>query len=73
VKGGDYASASEVVRAGLRARESGMKRSNAGCRKEVAPVHEAMKADHSRAISVDDAFGAVRARNTERPLVSTSC
>jgi len=35
VKGGDYASASEVVRAGLRARESGMKRSNAGCARKL--------------------------------------
>jgi len=72
VKGGDYASASEVVRAGLpalRERDEAVER---WLREEVAPVHDAMKADPSRAISVDDAFGSVRARNTERPLVSTS-
>ena len=65
VKGGDYASASEVVRAGLRAlreRDEGVER---WLREEVAPVYDAMKADPSRAVSVGDAFGNVRARHTE--------
>lgn len=66
VKAGDYASASEVVRAGLRAlkeRDEAVERWLNG---EVAASYDAMKADPSRAIAIDDAFASVRARHTER-------
>lgn len=66
VKAGDYASASEVVRAGLRAlkeRDEAVERWLHG---EVAASYDAMKADPSRAVSVDDAFADVLARHAER-------
>ena len=66
VRGGDYGSASEVVRAGIRAlkeRDAAIER---WLLEEVAPVHDAMKADPSRAVSVDSAFSDVRARHAER-------
>ncbi|QXF12346.1 type II toxin-antitoxin system ParD family antitoxin [Sphingopyxis terrae] len=66
VQAGDYASASEVVRAGLRAlkeRDAAVER---WLLEEVAPVYDAMKADPSRGVSIDSAFGDVRARHAER-------
>lgn len=66
VKAGDYASASEVVRAGLRAlreRDDAVERWLNG---EVAASYDATKVDPTRTISVDDAFDAVRKRHVER-------
>lgn len=66
VQGGDYGSASEVVRAGIRAlkeRDAAVER---WLYEAVAPTYDAMKADPSRAVSVDSAFGNVRARHAER-------
>ena len=63
---GRYASASEVVRAGLRAlreRDAAVER---WLREEVVSVCAAMDADPSRAIPIDDAFAAVRAHQAER-------
>jgi antitoxin ParD1/3/4 len=53
VAGGGYASASEVVRAGLRAlreRDAAVER---WLHDEVAPVYDAMQADPGRALSAD--------------------
>jgi antitoxin ParD1/3/4 len=64
VASGSYTSASEVVRAGLRAlkeRDAAVER---WLREEVAPAYDAMRADPSRGRSVDDVFDAVRARHT---------
>jgi len=66
VRGGDYASVSEVVRAGIRALKERDEAIDRWLREEVAPVYDAMIADPARAISVDDAFGDVRARHAER-------
>jgi antitoxin ParD1/3/4 len=66
VAAGNYASASEVVRAGLRAlkeRDEAVERWLNG---PVAAAYGAMKADPSRAIPVDVAFTAVRARHEKR-------
>jgi antitoxin ParD1/3/4 len=66
VKGGDYASASEVVRAGIRALKERDEAIDRWLRDEVAPVYDAMISDPSRAVSLDSAFDDVRARHAER-------
>jgi antitoxin ParD1/3/4 len=66
VASGDYASASEVVRAGLRAlreRDAAVER---WLRGEVAAAFDAMHTDAGRGVSVAAAFDAVRARRAER-------
>lgn len=63
---GGYASASEVVRAGLRAlreRDAAVER---WLRDEVAPVHDAMLADPGRAIEPDAVATALRAHHAAR-------
>lgn len=66
VAAGDYASASEVVRAGLRA----LKERDAAVERwlveEVAPTYDAMVADPGRAIPADEVWDAIEARHAER-------
>lgn len=64
VASGGYASASEVVRAGLRAlkeRDAAVER---WLREEVAPAYDAMQASPDRARSMEEVFGAIRARHS---------
>jgi len=64
VSSGAYASASEVVRAGLRAlkeRDEAMER---WLRDEVVPVAATMQVDPSRAIAAEDVFDSLRAAGT---------
>lgn len=66
VSRGSYASASEVVRAGLRAlqeREAAVER---WLREDVAPVHDAMQADPSRAVPADQVRQTLRAHHEKR-------
>lgn len=66
VAAGDYASASEVVRAGLRAlkeRDAAVER---WLRQDVAPTVDAMAADPARARASDQVWDAVAARHAER-------
>jgi len=66
VRRGSYATASEVVRAGLRAlqeREAAVER---WLREDVIPVHDAMQADPSRAIPADRVRQTLRAHHEKR-------
>jgi antitoxin ParD1/3/4 len=62
VKSGAYASASEVVREGLRALEAREGALNRWLREEVAASYDALEADPARAIPASEVFSAVRAR-----------
>lgn len=66
VAAGGYASASEVVRAGLRAlreRDAAVER---WLHDEVAPVHDAMQADPGRALDADQVGAALQAHHAAR-------
>jgi len=62
VKSGAYASASEVVRGGLRALEARDRAVDRWLRDEVASAYDAIEAEPDRAIPADEVFAMVRAR-----------
>ncbi|MBX6386217.1 MAG: type II toxin-antitoxin system ParD family antitoxin [Microbispora sp.] len=64
---GGYASASEVVRAGLRALQERDAAVERWLREEVAPVYDAMQADPGRGLDADQVGKALRAHHAARP------
>jgi len=66
VKSGTYSSASEVVRAGLRALEERDAAVERWLREEVVEAYDTFQADPGRAIPAREVFAAVRARRAGR-------
>ena len=66
VSSGSYASASEVVRAGLRALRERDEAVEKWLLSEVAPIYDAMQVDPERGVGIDDVFERVRVAHLER-------
>jgi len=63
VASGSFASASEVVRAGLRALQERNEAVERWLREEVAPSYDAMRADPQRALPAETVFDDIRAHH----------
>ena len=63
VAAGDYASASEVVRAGLRALKAQDEAIERWMREKVAPTYDAVMADPESVLSLEEAHAAVLAHH----------
>lgn len=66
VASGGYASASEVVRAGLRALRERDAAIEHWLREEVAPIYDAMQADPGRALDPDQVSAALQTHHAAR-------
>lgn len=63
VAAGEYATESEVIRDGLRVLMARDRAVEDWLRQEVAPAHDALKADPARAVSVDKVRSALSAEH----------
>lgn len=71
VAAGTFASASDVVRAGLKAlkeRDDAMER---WLKDEVAPLYDRMQEHPEQALSAEEVFAELRARHAGRPKAKT--
>ena len=66
VRSGRFAARGDVIAAGLQALRDDDADLEAWLRDEVVPVAEAMRADPSRAIPIDDVFGDIRHLHASR-------
>lgn len=66
VESGTYASASEVVRAGIRALQERDTAVERWLREDVAQTYDTMMADPSRGIPAEQVFAEFRARHASR-------
>ena len=66
VASGAYASASEVVRAGLRALRERDEAVERWLREDVAPVYDVMKRDPGRGIPAKKVFSSLRSRRAAK-------
>ena len=66
VESGAYASASEVVRAGIRALQERDAAVERWLREEVAPAYDAMQAEPARALPAEQVFKRIRSLHAER-------
>ncbi len=66
VSAGTYASASEVVRAGVRALQERDAAVERWLREDVAPVYDAMLDDPNRGIAAEEVFASIRALHADR-------
>lgn len=70
VSSGDYASVSEVVRAGLRALQERDAAVERWLTEQVGPAYDKMKADPTRAIAASKVFAKLRKRGAPKTKAS---
>ena len=66
VASGSYASASEVIRAGVRALQERDAAVERWLREDVALVYDAMQADPGRGLAAEDVFASIRTHHANR-------